>query len=170
MNIVLTGFMGTGKTAVGRHLAEELHAQFVDVDMTITHKAGRSIRDIFVEEGEAAFRKKESDVIQELSAKDKTVIATGGGALMNATNRENLSRNGILVCLTARASTLLERLKDDVTRPLLAGENLEQKVERLMKERQAVYDLCPVQVDTDGKSIAQVSEEIIRKVAPKWQS
>ncbi len=170
MNIVLTGFMGTGKTAVGRHLAAELHAKFADVDMTIARKAGRSIQEIFAGEGETAFRQREADVIQELSSQDKTIIATGGGALMSAANRENLSRNGILVCLTARASTLLERLKDDVTRPLLAGENLEQKIERLMKERQAVYDLCPVQVDTDGKLIAQVSEEIIRKVSAKWQS
>jgi shikimate kinase len=170
MNIVLTGFMGTGKTAVGRHLAAELHAQFVDVDTSITKKAGRSIRDIFVDQGEAAFRKQESDVIRELAQLDKTVIATGGGALMDAGNRDHLARNGILVCLTAHASTLLERLKDDVTRPLLAGENLEQKIERLMKERQAVYALCPVQVDTDGKSIAQVSEEIIQKVGPKWRS
>ncbi len=170
MNIVLTGFMGTGKTAVGRHLAAELHANFVDVDRTITEKAGRSIKDIFSHEGEAAFRKHETDVIQELSVQDKTVIATGGGALMDPANRDNLSRRGILVCLTARMGTLLERLQDDPTRPLLAGENLEQKIERLMNERQAVYDLCPVQVDTDGKTIAQVVEEIIRKVSPKWPS
>jgi shikimate kinase len=168
MNIVLTGFMGTGKTAVGRHLAAELHADFVDVDMTIAQKAGRPIKDIFTSDGEAAFRKEESAVIQEVAAQDKTVIATGGGALMNAANRENLAKNGILVCLTARMGTLLERLKEDMTRPLLAGENLEQRVERLMAERQAVYDLCPVQVDTDGKSIAQVAEEIIRKVSPQW--
>ncbi len=168
MNIVLTGFMGTGKTAVGRHLAAELKAKFVDVDVRITEKAGRSIKDIFTGEGEAAFRKQESAVIQEVAAQDKTVIATGGGALMDAANREKLSRNGILVCLTARMGTLLERLKDDMARPLLAGENLEKRVERLMTERQAVYDLCPVQVDTDGKSIAQVTAEIIRKVSPQW--
>jgi shikimate kinase len=168
MNIVLTGFMGTGKTAVGRHLAAELKTKFVDVDMTITQKAGRSVRDIFSGEGEAAFRKHESAVIEEVAAQDKTVIATGGGALMDPLNREKLSRNGVLVCLTARMGTLLERLKDDATRPLLKGENLEQRIERLMAERQAVYDLCPIQVDTDGKSIAQVTEEIIRKVSPKW--
>src|ERR1017187_5814911 len=106
MNIVLTGFMGTGKTAVGRHLAAELHAQFVDVDSTITKKAGRSIQDIFGHEGETIFRKYETDVIQELSSQDKTVIATGGGALMDPANRENLERNGILVCLKAPMGTL----------------------------------------------------------------
>jgi shikimate kinase len=170
MNIVLTGFMGTGKTAVGRHLADKLHVPLVDADAAIVKHAGKSIKDIFAEGGESGFRRIESDVIAELSAKDRTVIATGGGALLNATNRECLERNGILVCLTARVGTLLERLKDDLTRPLLEGENLEQKLDRLMKERQAVYALCPVQVETDGKTIVQVAEEIIKKVSPKWQA
>ena len=75
----------------------------------------------------------------------------------------------MLICLTAKMGTLLERLKDDLTRPLLAGENLEQKVERLMNERRDVYNLCPVQVDTDGKTISQVAQEIIQKVSPQWQ-
>jgi len=168
MNIVLTGFMGTGKTAVGRHLAAELHTKFVDVDMLIAEKAGRSIKDIFTGDGEAAFRKQESALIQELSGQDKTVIATGGGALLDSANRDKLSKNGVLVCLTARTGTLLERLKDDLTRPLLQGESLEARVERLMSERQAIYSLCPVQVATDNKTIAQVAEEIIQKVLPQW--
>src|SRR5258706_701747 len=169
MNIVLTGFMGTGKSVVGRHLATELHVPFVDVDQAITKKAGKPIKEIFAAEGESAFRKFENDVITELAAQDKTVIATGGGALLNDKNREALQKNGILICLTARIGTLLERLKDDLTRPLLSGENLEQKVERLMTERQSVYNLCPIQVDTEGKTIAEVADEIIQKVAPKWQ-
>jgi shikimate kinase len=168
MNIVLTGFMGTGKTVVGRHLAQELHAPFVDVDSAIVKKAGKPIKDIFATQGEDTFRALENEVIAELSRDDKTVIATGGGALLDAQNRTNLQKNGILVCLTARMGTLLERLKDDLTRPLLAGENIEQKVERLMQERQSIYNACPIQVDTDGKTIAQVAEEIIQKVSPKW--
>ena len=89
---------------------------------------------------------------------------------MNPKNREALEKNGILVCLTARMGTLLERLKDDPTRPLLAGEDLEHKVERLMKERQDIYSLCPVQIDTDGKTMTQVAQEIITKVSPQWQN
>jgi shikimate kinase len=162
--------MGTGKTAVGRHLAAELHATFVDVDTAITKKAGKSIQNIFAAEGETAFRELERSVIAEVAGQDKTVIATGGGALLDPKNREYLEKNGMLIYLKAKVGTLLERLKDDLTRPLLAGENLEQKVERLMKERQDVYNLCPVQVDTDGKTIAQVAQEIIKKVSPQWQN
>lgn len=168
MNIVLTGFMGTGKTAVGRHLADMLRVPFIDVDTAITKKAGKSIQAIFAAQGEAAFRELESSVIAEVAGQDKTVIATGGGALLDPRNRENLQKNGTLVCLTAKMGTLLERLKDDLTRPLLAGENLGDKVERLMKERQDVYSLCPVQIDTDGKTIVQVAQEIIQKVSPQW--
>lgn len=81
-----------------------------------------------------------------------------------------LQANGILVCLTAKIGTLLERLKDDLTRPLLAGESLESKITRLMKERQDIYNLCPIQIDIDGKTIAQVAREIIEKVRPQWSS
>jgi shikimate kinase len=170
MNIVLTGFMGTGKTAVGRHLADELHIPFIDVDSSIAKKAGKSIQEIFTSEGEATFRALETAALAEVAAQDKTVIATGGGALLFPKNREILQKSGILVCLTAKMGTLLERLKDDLTRPLLSGEKLEDKISRLMKERQDVYDLCPFKVETDGKTIAQVAKEIIEKVKPQWQN
>jgi shikimate kinase len=170
MNIVLTGFMGTGKSAVGRHLAAELHVPFVDVDSAIAKKAGQSINDLFATQGEEVFRKLETEVLGDLAKLEKTVISTGGGALLEPRNRDVLQKNGILVCLTAKVGTVLERLKDDMTRPLLSGENLEQRVERLMNERQSIYDLCPIQVDTSGKTIAQVAEEIIQRVSPQWQA
>jgi shikimate kinase len=168
VNIVLTGFMGTGKTAVGRHVADKLRVPFVDVDAEIVKKAGKSVQEIFSIDGEDAFRKLESLTIAEIAARDKTVIATGGGALIDSHNRKNLESHGLLVCLKARTGTLLERLKDDLTRPLLSGENLDTKMERLMKERQSAYDLCPIQVQTDGKTITQVADEIIKKVLAQW--
>jgi len=170
MNIVLTGFMGTGKTAVGRRLSEDLHIGFVDVDETIEKKAGHSVRHIFETQGEPAFRLLESRVIAELARQDRMVISTGGGALLNPQNREVLQEKGILVCLRAKTSTLLERLKDDITRPLLAGENVASRVERLMQEREAVYQVCPFQIDTDDKTIADVAAEIIRAIGPQWKA
>ena len=142
---------------------------FVDVDAAIAKKAQSPIKEIFATEGEPAFRALENEVIAELSRQDKTVIATGGGALLDHENFTNLQKNGILVCLNARTGTLLERLKEDLSRPLLAGENPKQKIERLMKERESVYKLCPVQIDTDGKSIAQVAADIIQKVSSQWR-
>ena len=168
MNIVLTGFMGTGKTAVGRRLADELRAVFIDVDEMIEKRAGRSVREIFASEGEQAFRLLETEAIEEAASRDRAVISTGGGAILSSHNREILKRGGILVCLSAKTSTLLERLKDDMARPLLAGGDVQDRIDRLMKERQSLYDLCPVQVVTDDKTIADVTREIIAKVHSQW--
>jgi shikimate kinase len=170
MNLVITGFMGTGKSTVGRRVSELLKIPFFDVDETIKRQTGRSIADLFRDKGEASFRAMESSIIQELSMQNKAVIATGGGALMNPTNRDFLEKRGILVCLTARTGTLLERLKDDLTRPLLAGENMKERIDRLMQERQAVYAMCPIQITTDDKTITQVADEVVAKVTPLWQA
>src|SRR5581483_9910495 len=102
MNIVLTGFMGTGKSVVGRQVAETLKAPFVDLDAMIVKKAGQSIKEIFASAGEPAFRALESQVVVEVSRQAGKVIATGGGALLDPQNREHLQRTGILVCLSAK--------------------------------------------------------------------
>ena len=169
MNIVLTGFMGTGKTAVGRHLADRLQVSFFDVDAEIVRRAGKPVERIFADQGEPAFRELERQVISEAAARDRTVIATGGGALVDPRNRSDLERSSLMVCLNARTGTLLERLKDDATRPLLAGENLPAKIERLMKERESIYTGCRYQVATDGKTIAEVADEIIQQITPEWK-
>jgi shikimate kinase len=170
MNIVITGFMGTGKTTVGRRVAELLKVPFFDVDDTIARQTGHSIGDLFRLKGETSFRVMESAAIQELSMHDRAVIATGGGSLMNPQNRDFLERKGILVCLSARTGTLLERLKDDLTRPLLAGETMPERIDRLLQERQAVYAMCPIQIATDGKTINQVAEEVVQKISAQWQT
>ncbi len=162
--------MGTGKSTVGRRVADLLKIPFFDVDDTIKRQTGRSIADLFQSKGEEAFRALESATIQELALQDQAVIATGGGTLLNPQNRDFLERNGVLVCLSAKAGTLLERLKDDLTRPLLAGEDRAQRVERLMQERQSVYALCSVQIQTDDKTIDQVAREVIQKVSPRWKA
>jgi shikimate kinase len=169
MNVVLTGFMGTGKSAVGRRVAERLRAPFHDIDAAIAKKVGQSISAFFAEKGEAAFRAEETQVIETLSALDGCVISTGGGALLVPRNRQLLQRNGLLVCLSAKVGTLLERLKEDVSRPLLSGENRMQRIEDLMKQRESLYAECPVQIVTDGKTIEQVAEEIFQRVAADWK-
>ena len=167
MNVVLTGFMGTGKSCVGRRLSETLHVPFLDVDEAIEQRSGRKIADLFSTEGEAAFRAIERQVVLEISQTKSSVIATGGGALLDARNREALEKNGTLVCLTATPATLVQRLHSDSKRPLLKGEGpLVERIERLLKERQSIYQSCPLHVATDGKSIAQVVEAVFNAIQP----
>src|SRR5262249_6904445 len=156
--------MGTGKTAVGQQLAKMLKVPFIDSDVMIEAIAGRSVSEIFTSEGEAAFRRLESGVIKTVAARDQVVIATGGGALVHAENRENLRRHGLLVCLTAKVETLLKRLKDDGSRPLLDSMDRRWHIKRLMEERQKYDAECPVKIATDGETIAAVAKKIIRKL------
>jgi len=169
MNIVLTGFMGTGKTTVGRRVAEDLHVPFLDVDSAIEKEFGRSIRTIFETDGEAHFRQLESKTIKQLAAHDNVVIATGGGALLYTENRSVLKKNGYLVCLTARVGTLLERLKDDLSRPLLTGDDPASRMEQLLVERKGIYAVCDLQVHTDDRTIAEVANIIIEAVGSRWR-
>ena len=168
MNIVLTGFMGTGKSVVGRQAASILHIPFYDIDQVIEKQEGQSVQAIFEKKGEPAFRKLETETLRKLSAKDDILISTGGGVLMTPENRDILNKKGILVCLTAPAGTILERLKNDKTRPLLAGDDRAQKIEALLKAREAMYGQCRFQIDTDGKSVAEIAGEVVEKVLPTW--
>jgi shikimate kinase len=170
MNIVLTGFMGTGKSEVGQQLAQDLHLPFFDIDTLIVKQTGKAVADIFSSQGEAAFRQLESRVIEKVSQNDRCVISTGGGALIAEKNREILERNGLLVCLTAKMSTLQERLRKDTGRPLLAGENLAERLEQLLKDRQALYDQCRFQIATDGKTISEVARDIAQAIKSEWHN
>jgi shikimate kinase len=169
MNIVLTGFMGTGKTTVGRRVAEALNAAFLDVDAALEKEAGHSVAHIFEAKGEAHFRALERAAIARLAESNHAVIATGGGALLDPENRGALKKNGYLICLTARAGTLLERLKDDMARPLLAGEDPAGRIERLLKERHGVYALCDLQIQTDDRTIEDVAKAIVQAVEKRWK-
>lgn len=167
MNIILTGFMGTGKSVVGRRLAHRTGMTFHDVDLAIEAQTGRRVKDIFSQDGEPAFRAMERAEIAKLQSVSKTIVATGGGALLDPENRAVLSRIGTVICLTARAATLLERLKADTDRPLLKGEGeLIERIERLLTERQAIYDFCELQIPTDGLSVDAVVDAILKHVTP----
>ena len=160
-NIILTGFMGTGKTTVGRLLSERLNRQFVDSDELIVARNGRSIADIFSTEGESFFRDLESQITQELAAKRGMVIATGGRLMLDPHNAELLSATGAVFCLTADPEQILARVaSDDTRRPLLAGPNPAWHIRQLLHERAKDYGRFP-QIITSGKSAAAVAAEII---------
>lgn len=163
-NLVLAGFMGTGKTTVGQLLARELGLAFVDTDTLIEARAGRRIAAIFAHEGEAAFRRIEVEVCLQAASTRDQVIATGGGALLNPDVRQALAASGLLICLRADLETIMQRVGHDPSRPLFGGETA--RLARLLEARAGVYDSLPHQIDTTGRSPQQVAEEIIRL----WQS
>jgi shikimate kinase/3-dehydroquinate synthase len=160
-NVVITGFMGTGKTAVGREVARRLGLQFVDMDDVIVSRAGKPIPRIFVEDGEPAFRQKESQVCSDLSAQEGLVIATGGGALVDPDNRRVMMRGGNVICLTADPDEILRRVGDDDYRPLLNVPDPRAKVAELLEARREAYAAIPWQIDTTGLSVEEVAEQVI---------
>lgn len=149
-NVVLCGFMGCGKSTVGRRLSTALGYTFVDMDAFIEQDAGMTVSDIFAAEGEAGFRRREHDACVTLGARDGLVIATGGGAVLRPDNVAALQTNGTLVWLRVSAATVIARLKDDTTRPLLQREDKEAAVEALLTERLPLYrQAASVHVDAD---------------------
>ncbi len=161
INIVLTGFMGAGKTAVGREVASRLGRPFVDMDDTIVARAQMSVPDIFARHGEARFRQLERDVIRELAEQRGLVIATGGGALVDAANRELMVRTSLVICLAASVSAIEERVGGDRSRPLLAGDDARQRIADLLSQRAAAYAEVPYRIGTTGRSVAEVADDVI---------
>jgi 3-dehydroquinate synthase len=153
--------MGTGKSAVGKEVARQLKRPFVDMDAEIAARAGKSIARIFAEQGEAAFRQLEAALCVELIAREGLVIATGGGVLVNAESRQRMLAADIVVCLTADVPTLLQRTQSgDAVRPLLQTDDPRAEIERLLAAREPAYAAIPWQVDTTGKSIVAVADEV----------
>lgn len=160
-NIVLTGFMGTGKSTVGRIIAEQLGWRFVDADDEIEERFG-PIERIFALEGEGGFRSKERQVALDLAESERTVIATGGGMLLDSELAQRFSASGVIFCLRAEPDAILERVLADVqvTRPLLDGDDPAARIRELLRDRERAYAAF-TQVSTDEKSPTQVADEII---------
>lgn len=165
-NLVLTGFMGTGKTAVGREVARRLGRRFVDMDAEIEARAGKSIPRIFAQDGEATFRKMEATLCQELGAQEGLVIASGGGTLLEPANRVSLMGGGMVVCLTCDVDEILRRLDGEPGsgRPLLDVADLRAEVERLLEARHPAYATIPWQVDTTHLSVERVAARVVEIV------
>lgn len=166
-NIVLTGFMGTGKTTVGRALAKKLQMGLVDIDEEIEKEQKMSINDIFSRHGEPHFRDIETAMIQELSRDNNIIISTGGGAVLRDENMEALKENGIIFCLNATAETILERTGRSQDRPLLKVENPKEKITELLAYRRPFYERAGIMIETDGKTPLEVVQEIMEIV--KWR-
>ncbi len=155
-NLILTGFMGTGKTTVGRLIAQRLDRQFVDTDQWIGDRAGKTVQQIFAEEGEDRFRAWEAEACEALSEPQGLIIATGGWTLGSQNNREALQRGGCVICLWAELDEILKRLPQTGERPLLAGGDREVRVRELLQKRSEVYRSFAWQVDTTKRDVAEV--------------
>ncbi|HEY1372133.1 MAG TPA: shikimate kinase [Candidatus Binatia bacterium] len=160
-NIALTGFMAVGKTQVGRKVARRLGWRFIDVDRAIERDEGRKVQEIFHRDGEARFRLLEKQKLREILMRERQVIATGGGAVMDGENLSLLKEKALLVCLTARPETILGRVRGG-KRPLLDVADRETRVRELMSRRAPVYAQAHATIDTENLSIDEVVEEVLR--------
>jgi 3-dehydroquinate synthase len=168
-NVVLIGFMGTGKTAIGEAAAERLGYAFVDTDAAIEAQAGRSIARIFADEGEPAFRRLETQVVAAVAARDGSVIATGGGVPLSEENMRRLRRNGVIVALHANPEAILARLGDGLARPLL-GADPAGSVRRLLKEREAAYRAADLVIETSSLPVAAAADRVVAFVREREQA
>ena len=162
-NLALCGFMGTGKSAVGRLVAEQLHFAFLDTDTVIEARAGKSISQIFEEQGETAFREIEQRIVKELSQRDRTVISTGGGLVVNPANLTSLKEHALVVCLWASPETIWLRVKNQNHRPLLEEADPLEKIRRLLAERAPFYKQANVLVNTELRSPREVAQQVLHQ-------
>lgn len=161
--IVLIGFMGVGKTTIGRRLAKELGCRLIDTDETIEKMQGKRISEIFAEDGEAAFRNMETELLRKLlKSQENFVLSVGGGMPVREENRELLQKIGTVVYLKASKNELLKRLSGDKKRPLLQGGSLEERITSLMSARQEIYqETAHYELMTDGICQKEIVKELL---------
>ncbi len=159
-NIILVGFMGTGKTVTGRVLAEQTGLELVDMDSIIEERAGRAISEIFETDGEAAFRAMERELVQELSQREGLIVSTGGGIVLNPDNISDFEKTGLVVCLKASPEMIFQRVEKDTTRPLLAGDKKAQ-IASILEARNSLYNAIAHGVETDGLTAEETAKPIL---------
>lgn len=162
-NLALIGFMGTGKSSVGRHVAAQLDFEFLDTDELIEARAGKSITRIFSESGEAAFRELERQVVEELAGKDKLVISTGGGLAVNEANLASLKQHALVVCLWAGPEAIWQRVRHQSHRPLLQDPDPLAKIKMLLDQREPFYRKADVLINTDLRSVKEVVQHVLHQ-------
>ncbi len=165
-HIVLAGFMGTGKTTVGRELAKMLAMDQIDIDKVIEDRTRMTIAQIFETHGEAYFRELEFKTVEEMSDhKNIIIFCSGGGTVLNEKNVDNLKKNGVIVWLKASPEIILERVSAENTRPLLKNDMTIGKIESILNPRMALYQkAADIAIDTDGKSVTDIGLEIVEQL------
>jgi shikimate kinase len=162
-NLALIGFMGTGKSCVGRMVASHLRFEFVDTDELIEKRAGRSITEIFARDGEAAFRQVESRLVVEMQEWRRKVISTGGGLAVIDGNLESLKQHALVVCLWATPEAIWQRVRNQTHRPLLQGPDPQGRIGALLDERTPFYRQADVLVNTGMRSIREVTQQVLHQ-------
>lgn len=166
-NIILIGYMGSGKTTVGQTLAEKLSYRFLDTDAYIEEEQETTISHIFKEYGEEYFRDIETKTIKNMEKHvNHSIVSTGGGLPLRECNGEILKKLGFVVFLSVKKETVLKRLEGDTQRPLLQGDNVEKKIEEMLAFRNPIYEYSAhLKVEADNKTIEEIAEEICRNYA-----
>ena len=165
-SIALIGFMGTGKTAVGKVLAEKLGKEFIEMDAVIEKKAGKAIPEIFRDDGEIGFRELEIEFAKEVAKRKNAVIACGGGVVLNKINIDRLKQEATIVYLTAKPQAILKRTSVDTTdRPLLKTPDKISRIKELLRFRRPFYErAADIEIDTSELDINLVAEQIVNKL------
>jgi shikimate kinase len=164
-NLFLVGMMGAGKTTVGRQLAKRLGKTFVDADKEIETRTGVRVAVIFDIEGEAGFRRREAEVLEQLTALGDIVLATGGGAVLDPRNREQLKSRGFVIYLHAQPQDLWQRTRNDKSRPLLQGSDPRGRLEALYAERDPLYrEVAHMVIDTGRQSVSSLLTQVLGKL------
>ena len=170
-NIYLAGLMGAGKSTVGRLLARRLKLRFFDSDHEIERRCGVKIPVVFEIEGEAGFRAREAQIIAELTALDSIVLATGGGAVLSAQNRQHLTERGFVVYLRASPEDLYERVRHDRNRPLLATADPLARLRELFAERDPLYrEVADLVLETGAQGVQVLARELLETLEVRWKA
>lgn len=165
-NIYLTGFMGTGKSVVGKELGRRLRRRFADLDAVIVNASGKSVSEIFAMKGEREFRRLERAALEKTARKKGLVVALGGGALIDKRNLQLVEKTGILVKLSCSRRELVRRLKASrSTRPILAGGSLDDRVRSLLRERKSAHGKAKITISTTRRSAAAIAADIARRLS-----
>ena len=162
-NIALIGFMGTGKTSVGRLVADLLHFDYLDTDEMIQAATGKTITEIFQNDGEKAFRALEEKVVDEIGHRQKTVVSTGGGLPANSENVSKLKTHALVVCLWASPEKIWERVKNQTHRPLLHDPDPQKKIRDLLAARGPFYKKADVLLNTEVRSLREVALQVVHQ-------